>query len=413
MRAIRALFVSGEGPRIAAHQAAALFALAGVLALVGIPASATRATSLAVVATADLVTAGVVLALPWRRFPPNAPLVLAIPAFVVLAVSTWAFGGVATGTGPFFVLFFAWVGLHFRPWAVLLLAPPALVAYTVPLVLTGNPPEVLTSGVILIPIAVGIGLLICRQVDYQRRAREEVRKVEQWRAALMATLAHDVRSPLTSVHAALQLLRSVGADMPPESQEPIISAALRQTARIRRLATGLLDIDRVERNGELRLDVRVVGLRIAVEEAVGYLNTNRVTVEVAADLAVRVDPQRLEQMVINLASNALHHGEPPVVVSARRDGSVLAIEVRDHGPGVPEERRSLLFTRYRGVSPSPDSVGLGLWVVQQLARAHGGDVRYEQADPGAGFVITLPDQPTEPFRGPDDQQLIATAGAHQ
>jgi signal transduction histidine kinase len=407
------MLVSGEGPRVAAHQAAALFALAGLLALVGMPASAGRTTTLLVVATADLATAGVTLAVPWGRFRPIAPMLLAVPACVVLALSTWAFGGVATGTGPFFVLFFAWAGLHFPSWAVLALAPPALVAYTVPLVVTGNPPEVVTSGVILIPIGVGIGLLICRQVDYQRRAREEVRKVEQWRAALMATLAHDVRSPLTSVHAALQLLRTVGADMPAESQEPIIAAALRQTARIRRLATGLLDVDRVERNGELKLDLREVWLRAAVEDAVSYLNTTRVTVDVGDDLAARVDPQRLEQMIINLVTNALKHGEPPVVVSAHRDGTVLTIAVRDHGSGVPEERQEALFTRFHGASPSPESVGLGLWVVRQLARAHGGDVRYESADPGARFVIALPDQPTTPPRPQDAQQLIATAGAHQ
>lgn len=393
-----------------------MFALSGVLALVGIPTQPTRASELIVIGVADLVTCGVTLLVPWHRLRPTAPLVLALPAFAILALSTWTFGGIAAGTGPFFVLIFAWTGLHFPAWAVLAMAPAGLVAYTLPLVLTEQPPEVVTSGIVLIPVAVGIGLVISRQVAYQRDAREQVRRVERWRAALTATLAHDVRSPLTSVHAALRLLRSAGADMPPESRDPIISAALRQTARIRRLATGLLDVDRVERRGTLRLDLRRVALRDAVEEAIGYLNTEAavgIEVDIPGDLVAHADPQRLEQMIINLTTNALHHGEPPIQIAARRDGPLLTLEVRDHGSGVAEEQVRQLFARYRGTDPSPESVGLGLWVVRQLALAHGGDVRYEPAEPGARFVLTLPDQPEDLLRQAPDQELIATAGAHQ
>jgi signal transduction histidine kinase len=414
VQGLRNILSGGEGPRVAAHQAAALFALAGVLALVALPTDPTRSPHLIAVAVADLATCGATLAVPWHRFGRNGPLVLALPGFAILSVSTWVFGGVATGTGPFFVLLFAWVGLHFPAWSVLALALPALVAYTVPLVLTGNPPEVLASGVVLIPTAVGIGLLIGRQVAYQRKARQEIERVERWRAALTATLAHDVRSPLTSVHAALQVLRSAGDDLPAARQEAIISSALRQTARIRRLATGLLDVERVERNGELKLDLREVGLRDAVDEAVTYLgagDAGTVVVDIPPDLVAHVDPQRLEQMVINLATNALRHGAPPVVVSAHRDGPLIMVDVRDHGEGVPADRRAELFTEFRGSDRGPDSVGLGLWVVRQLARAHGGDVRYEHAGPGARFVLDLPDQPAALLRNADGQQLLGTAGA--
>jgi signal transduction histidine kinase len=400
--------LTGEGPRVAANQAAALFALSGALALIGITLDPSRWTDLVVIAVADLGMCAVAAAVPWDRLPPTATLVLTVPALVILAVSTWAFGGVATGTGPFFMLLFAWVGLHFPAWAVFALAPPALVAYTVPLVATDVPPEVLTSGVVLIPIAVGIGLLIGRQVAYQRRARDEVRRIERWRAALTATLAHDVRSPLTSVHAALRQLRTASPDRDTESWEPIITGALRQTARVRRLATGLLDVERVESGGSLKLDRRRIGLRDATWEAVTYLNARTaggLTVEIPADLVVHVDRQRLEQMLINLTANAMQHGEPPVVIGAHRAGEQVTIEIRDHGPGVAEEHVSGLFERFRGDEPDPELVGLVLWVVQQLARAHGGDVRYEPADPGARFLLTLPDPP--PAKRPDVPSMAA------
>jgi signal transduction histidine kinase len=417
-RAVRARRIpfTGEGSKVAANQAAALFALSGTLALLSLGIYPNRWVELVIIAGGDLVVCGLTLVVPWDRLHRYAPLVLAVPALAILGFSTWTFGGVATGTGPFFVLMFAWLGLHFPSWSVFAMAPPALVAYTVPLVVTEQSPQVVSSGVVLIPIAVGIGLLIGRQVAYQRSAREDVRRVERWRAALTATLAHDVRSPLTSIHGALRQLRASGADLPAASREAIISAALRQTARVRRLATGLLDIDRVEHSGSLKLDLRDIRLREAVEESVSYLNTKAdggLRVEIPADLIARVDRQRLEQMVINLTANALHHGASPVVISGYRSGDVLTIEVRDHGPGVPEHLHPELFARFGGADPDPESVGLGLWVVRQLVRAHGGEVRYENADPGARFLLTLPGQPGEPARNGEHQQLIATAGAHQ
>ncbi len=70
----------------------------------------------------------------------------------------------------------------------------------------------------------------------------------------------------------------------------------------------------------------------------------------------------------------------------------MRLEVRDSGPGVPPEIVPNLFQRFTASDRSPKSVGLGLWIVRELSRAHGGDVRYEPALPGPGarFVVTLP-----------------------
>jgi signal transduction histidine kinase len=305
---------------------------------------------------------------------------------VILGFSTWAVGGFAAGTGPFFVLLYVWVGLHHPPIAVVLLAPLATAAYVWPLVATHRPPNVVSSAIVLIPVATTVGVIIARRVLHLRRARDEISRGEQWRASMMVALAHDVRSPLTSVQAALELLDD-GA-LPTSERRAVAAAALRQTARIKRLAAGLLDLDRVE-HGRLRLDLRALRLSECARLAVGYVAASDVDIDIADEVWVCADPDRLEQIVINLVTNALRHGTPPVLVSADLRGECVQLCVRDHGRALSADEQATLFRRF-GTEPTPESTGLGLWIVQQLAQAHGGDVRYEPAEPGARFVVTLP-----------------------
>jgi signal transduction histidine kinase len=375
------------GPRHAGRQAAALFAFAGVLAFLSVPLSPARDTTLLAIGIADLAVAAAAGVVPWPRLPRHSTLALALPGFTVLALSTWAFGGQVTGTAPFFLLLYVWVALHHPPWSVLAVSPIAAVAYVGPLMVTDQPPDVRGSAVIFLPVAIAVGLIIANRVRALRQARERVVASERWRAALVDALAHDVRGPLTSVHGALRLIREE-PDLPPERRDRFVAVALRQTDRLIRLAGGLLDVGRVEQ-GVLRLDRREVQVRAAVEEALGYV-AGHVDVDIDPALTVRADPERLQQILVNLTTNAMRHGEPPVVVTATRvDGQVL-LAVRDHGGGVPEARRDGLFGRYSAVGPDRDSVGLGLWIVRELAEAHGGEVRYEPAAPGARFVVALP-----------------------
>jgi signal transduction histidine kinase len=376
--------LSGTGPHAAARQAAALFALAGLLALIGIVNDDVRTTELLIIAGADLTVAVITGYLPWHRWPPGSAAVLALPAFTVLGFSTWAFGGVATGTGPFLVLIYAWAALHFSRRLLLALSVPALAAYVVPLVVTGQPPMVLGSAMILLPVAVGIALLIEAQARHLRDDRERIAGIERWRAAMVATLAHDVRSPLTTVQMALEELR----EGPGDRTDGLIDAALRQTTRITRLATGLLDLDRIETHGGLRLDLRPVRVDDLIHEAVAHLGSADVKIEVDPQLVWSADPDRLEQIVVNLVGNSLRHGRTPVTVRAGTDGATARLEVRDYGPGVPESLRPRLFTRFG--SDASDGVGLGLWIVRELARAHGGDAWHEEADPGARMIVTWP-----------------------
>ncbi|HEU5109638.1 MAG TPA: HAMP domain-containing sensor histidine kinase [Micromonosporaceae bacterium] len=398
----------GAGPLTAARQAAVLFALAGALAVVGIAATPGHTGRLIVIAGLDLLTAAVAWRLPWTRWHPYAAVFLIGPALTIIGVSTWAFGGFAAGTGPFFVLAFAWLGLHFPPWVCLAVSPAGVIAYVLPLLATGQSPDVIGSAAVLVPTAVGVGMVIARQVEHQRRDRERIAHAERWRAALTATLAHDLRSPLTTVQLVLEELRDEDPRTPAARREALVGTALRQLGRVSRLTAGLLDVERVDSRGDLRLDLADVPVRRAVREAIEQINGREVLVDVDPGLTVRADPERLEQMLINLTTNALRHGRPPVVVGAGTVEGRVFIEVRDHGPGVRPEARDRLFTPFAGRSDVAGSTGLGLWIVDRLARAHGGEVRYETAEPGARLVLTLPagaaagsTEPPEPPEPPE------------
>lgn len=182
----------------AAAQAAALFALSGVLAIAAVPTAPDRVLLLLSVAFADFLAAFVTVVLPWRTWPPSRTVVLAWPAFVLMGVATWAFGGFASGTGPFFVLFFAWLGLHHRRRQILLCAPLATAAYAVPLVASGADPRIVGSTVILMPIAVGVALLISARVRALAAAHAVV--------AFQAT--HDPLTGLPNRAHTLQLLHA-------------------------------------------------------------------------------------------------------------------------------------------------------------------------------------------------------------
>ncbi|MBG0828243.1 HAMP domain-containing histidine kinase [Planomonospora sp. ID67723] len=394
---VRQWSVLGEGPGHAARQMALLFTLGTALTMVkALSVPADQRLLFGGLAALQAAAAAAGWWSIWRRLHPWAPLALALPAFVVLSASMWAAGGTVANAAPFFVLVFVWIGLHFPARAALAVAPVALLAYLTPLVAAGRPSAVLTSAVLFIPTLVAVAAVIARQVDHHRRDRAALHRAERWRAALTSTLAHDVRSPLTSVQFTLETLYDDIDDLPSEQRRELITMALRQTGRIRRLAMSLLDADRVDAEGHLRLDLQPVPLRAAIDEALAHLH-GPVTVDMDDDVKVYADPQRLEQILINLTTNALRHGEPPIVISAAPTlGGHVAIQVRDHGMGVPEDKREALFSRFSSADTAPESVGLGLWITRQLARAHGGDVTYAPADPGACFTITLPEADPEP-----------------
>lgn len=248
----------------------------------------------------------------------------------------------------------------------------------------------------------GIGLLIAlvaglmaRNLLRQRarlgRTLADVRRVDALRSRLVATLAHDIRNPLTTIRGTFSTLARHDDRISEADRRELIRSADRQAERLERLTSELLDLARLEA-GRLDLNLQETALRDVVDRALSYADPDqRFEVRVSPDLVLRADPARLEQIVVNLATNALRHGDPPFVVEAFVDGG-LGVELmfRDHGPGVPDDHRDVLFEPFQA-EHDQSSVGLGLPIVRALAEAHGGGAAYEPNQPrGARFRVWLP-----------------------
>ena len=251
-----------------------------------------------------------------------------------------------------------------------------------------------------ITFRMGIGLVIAlvaglmsrdlmRERERLAAALREVEALDELRAGLVSTLAHDVRSPLTAIRGNLTTLLSKGDQMDPEMSRRFLESADVQAERLTRLAEDLLDLARLE-DGHLALQVASVPLRNAVGSALRYADVGDVDNGIAEEIEVKADPQRLQQVFVNLAANASVHGAPPYRVRAIPNGGSVDVVFEDNGPGVPDDQLDALFDPFRSGEGSA-SVGLGLAIVKALVEAQDGRVRYEPGEPrGSRFVVTLP-----------------------
>lgn len=377
------------GRSAAGRQAALLFGVSAALALVVAPLPWGPTGPLLVIAGVDAVVALVCLLLPWERLPSWASLAVVVPtALVMAAYAEWQ---IETGVGvlAFLAMLFTWIGLHHRPGTSLAVSPLAGLATVGPLVATGADAALISSAVGAIVILAVVGELVSRLVDGLRAANRSLQATDVWRAGLMATLAHDVRGPLHTIASTIDLIDHRRGQLDDAALTQILEAARRHAQRLTRLSTELLDADRI-RHGQLRLELQPVDLASAIDRALKLAGLPDVSVDVEEDLTVAADPGRLEQVLVNLLTNAGRHGAPPVHITARRDDGCVQIIVRDHGDGLPDPPDRGAFGRYATAGHHPAAIGLGLWLCQTLAEAHGGSLTYQPADPGAAFTITIP-----------------------
>jgi signal transduction histidine kinase len=173
----------------------------------------------------------------------------------------------------------------------------------------------------------------------------------------------------------------------------------RSTERMQAIIGGLLDLTRIRQGQGLPLAPEQVTLEAAVTRAMDGMpedQVRRVLRVSAAQPTGLWDPERLAQAVGNLVGNALQHGEPgrPVTVRIAEEEGRAALSVHNHGPPIPPEVLASIFEPFqRGLNPGAldGSIGLGLYIVRQVARAHGGEVRARSVEgEGTTFTLELP-----------------------
>ncbi|RJS21786.1 hypothetical protein DRW03_15705 [Corallococcus sp. H22C18031201] len=232
------------------------------------------------------------------------------------------------------------------------------------------------------------------------------RKVEQAVAArdeFVAIATHELRTPLSALHLQLtSLQRSLDRPTPdlPERLEQGLAGALRQADRLTRLVAHLFDVARISA-GRMELETDAVELTTLVHQLVARMEEALAVAGCAAvvhantPVVARADRPRVEQVLMNLLSNAMKYASGlPVELSVECDHDVAIVAVRDWGSGIPPAARQRIFERFARASTehARASLGLGLYISRQIARAHGGELDVEDAPdgPGARFVLRLP-----------------------
>jgi signal transduction histidine kinase len=224
------------------------------------------------------------------------------------------------------------------------------------------------------------------------RVHDEMIRLDQLKLNFVAVASHELRTPATSVYGIMVTLREHGDSLPEDTRRELEEVLWEQSNRLRRLIEQLLDLSRLDAQAIPIEPQRVVLRPLLVEIANASREGQSGEVELVVDeeLEVTADRLALERILANLVSNALRYGDPPVVVTASAIDRYLRVAVQDAGAGVPPELVPRLFDRFERGSTGQGS-GLGLSIAQAYARAHGGDLLYDEATGGgARFELILP-----------------------
>jgi PAS domain S-box-containing protein len=241
-----------------------------------------------------------------------------------------------------------------------------------------------------------------------RDVTDEIER-EQLKANFVATVSHELRSPLTPLKGFIgTLLAGTGEDSPEARREYYMIMA-RQVTRLERLISDLLEVSRIEA-GHLPLEMEDIDLNALVSGDVDVFARNnpgrRVQVRApGGPVSVHADPTRVEQVVTNLLSNALKYSLPdtPIEVTVAAAGDQAIVSVRDEGEGIPPNERDRVFDRFHrvegGMARWKEGTGLGLYIAKRLVEAMGGKI-WLVSSPGHGstfsFSIPLLAEPMRP-----------------
>jgi K+-sensing histidine kinase KdpD len=223
---------------------------------------------------------------------------------------------------------------------------------------------------------------------------EALRRSDELKTALLRSISHDLRTPLTSIIAGGAALGSTSATV--EERAELSKAIVAEGERLSRLVENLLDMSRIEagKAEPHREPVDLAEVLDAAREAVARPEVVRL--ELDRDLPlVEADAAQLERAFANLLENAVRHGGGrPVLVRSRRVAGRIAVRVVDQGPGIPQSEWQRIFEPFQhGAEGAAAGAGLGLAIAKGFVEANGGEIAVDSV-PGQGssFVVSMPDR---------------------
>ena len=245
---------------------------------------------------------------------------------------------------------------------------------------------------------------IAAERDAKEKLLSEMRKLENFRRDFVSNVTHEIKTPITGILGAVDLLSDdSSAALSPSDRAEILSVLQSQSKRLNALAEDILSLAKLEQSETLPqkdftlCDVaEIVNTAADLAKSAAQKADVKLTTEIAApgSFLRECNPRLIEEAISNLISNALRYSGSPTVkvtLASREDGK-LEIRVIDHGIGIPKAAQSRVFERFyrvdKGRSRELGGTGLGLAIVKHIALLHGGDVALE-SEPGSGCIFTI------------------------
>ena len=259
----------------------------------------------------------------------------------------------------------------------------------------------------LVQALIGQGAVALERAEFATVAveAETLRRSDQFRSALLNSISHDLRTPLSTVLGSATTLIDYGASMPAATRTDLLEGIREEAERLNRYVGNLLDMTRLE-GGALNIrtdwvDVRDV-LRAAVDRVSRRLGARRVERDFPTELSpVRLDPNLLEQAVVNILENAIAYSPDgtPIEIAAYEDRSNVVLSIEDEGKGIPTAELQRVFEKFRRMEEPSDrskGAGLGLSISKGFVEAMGGRIAAASpihGDHGTRVLISLPKTP--------------------
>jgi two-component system, OmpR family, sensor histidine kinase KdpD len=257
--------------------------------------------------------------------------------------------------------------------------------------------------------AVGVSELAARArrraAESERLARaardaDALRRSDAAKTAVLRSVSHDLRSPITAILTAGDVLESSGEGLSADEREELHAAIRLQARRLNRVVSNMLDLSKLEADAaQPTRELWTVDVLVArALEAIGPENARITTVLPDDSPPVRVDAAQLEHAFVNVLENALKFSSPtdPVELRAETLGNQVVVRITDHGPGIPPEEEKRIFEPFaRGTNGNVGhGSGLGLAIARGFVQLNGGTLWLEPThDQGTTFALTLPAEP--------------------
>lgn len=231
---------------------------------------------------------------------------------------------------------------------------------------------------------------------------EEVVRSHQKKDEFIGVASHELKTPLTSIKAYLQLLEKVEKEMP---NVMYVQKAHENVEKLQQLIFDLLDVSKIQA-GQLQLNIKAFNLSELISQCImdAQLSTTKHTIinrSKEEDQMIFADRNRIEQVVVNLLSNAIKyspHGKE-VIVNTVKEDSKIVISVHDNGLGIPKPDQKKIFERFYRAQERPFGIsgfGLGLYICSEIIKRHRGKIWVESdASTGTTFYFSLPVNPRQ------------------